>query len=32
MEEGGFIMMAPEKEGAIKVKGSDGVNTMQGIS
>lgn len=28
MEEGGFTMVAPEKEGAKKGKGTDGVNTV----
>lgn len=32
MEEGGFILVAPEKEGAKKGKGTDGINTVQGIS
>ena len=28
MEEGGFTMIAPEKEGDKKGKGTDGVNTV----
>ena len=32
MEEGGFVMVVPEKEGAKKGRGTDGVNTVQGIS
>ena len=32
MEEGGFTLVAPTEEGAIKGKGSDGISTVQGIS
>ena len=32
MEEGGFIMVKPETLGSKKGRGSDGVNTVQGIS
>lgn len=32
MEDGGFTMVNPETEGAKKGKGTDGVNTVQGIS
>lgn len=32
MEEGGFIMVAPETQGSKKGRGTDGVNTVQGIS
>jgi len=28
MEEGGFTMVVPEKEGAKKGRGTDGVNTV----
>jgi hypothetical protein len=28
MEEGGFTIVAPEKEGASKAKGSDGITTV----
>jgi len=28
MEEGGFTVVAPEKEGATKGKGSDGISTV----
>jgi hypothetical protein len=33
MEEGGFIMVMPEgMQGSKKGRGTDGVNTVQGIS
>ena len=32
MEEGGFIMVQPEAKGSKKGRGTDGVNTVQGIS
>jgi hypothetical protein len=32
MEEGGFIMVLPEASGSSKGRGTDGVNTVQGIS
>ena len=32
MEEGGFTMVVPESENAKRGKGSDGVNTVQGVS
>ncbi len=32
MEEGGFIMVLPEAQGAKKGRGTDGVSTVQGIS
>jgi hypothetical protein len=32
MEEGGFTIIAPEKEGDKKGRGTDGVNTVQGVS
>jgi hypothetical protein len=32
MEEGGFIMVLPETAGSKKGRGTDGVNTVQGIS
>jgi hypothetical protein len=31
MEDGGFIMVAPESEGALKGRGTDGTSTVQGI-
>jgi hypothetical protein len=32
MEDGGFIMVMPENQGSKKGRGTDGVNTVQGIS
>lgn len=32
MEDGGFIMVLPETQGSKKGRGTDGVNTVQGIS
>jgi hypothetical protein len=32
MEDGGFIMVVPETAGSKKGRGTDGVNTVQGIS
>ena len=32
MEDGGFIMVLPETAGSSKGRGTDGVNTVQGIS
>ena len=32
MEDGGFIMVLPETSGSKKGRGTDGVNTVQGIS
>jgi|LauGreDrversion4_2_1035121.scaffolds.fasta_scaffold764725_2 hypothetical protein len=32
MEEGGFIMVQPESASGKKGRGTDGVNTVQGIS
>jgi len=32
MEEGGFIMVVPETETSSKGRGTDGVNSVKGIS